>query len=330
MLPSEPRTSHLIDSRDWSLGEIDRLWRFSRQLRAGNGPPGIEECLRRKSVVLWFNDASTRTRLTLHQAVVEMGGTSLFVGKGDFHGLQMESIVDMARAMAISSSAICIRLLPTEDVPYGQGEGLLREIAATAEQSRSIPVISLSHDRCHPLQGLSEMMTIQDALERNDLRGTRILFTWVRGRRARPWSPTQDSLMLAARLGMNVTLCHPPEYGLDPEVVDHCRKNASESGGTFCCASEFAEAITGQEIVYARHWATEQQQSCDKHEDWYCDEASLGEAFFLHPMPLARGDEVSAGVVDCKRSLLEPLVQNKFFLQKALLAICAGGFSEIQ
>lgn len=328
MVRTEIKTRHLIDSRDWNLEEIDRLWRFSRQLRDGGCPLGIDECLARKSIVLWFNKSSTRTRLTVHQAIVEMGGTPLLIGEEDVHSLRIENIRDLARAMAASCSAICIRLLPTEGVPYGQGEALLRQIAMTAKQSGRVPVISLSHDRCHPCQGLSEMMTVQDALEQNDLRGTRILFTWVRGREARPWSPTQDSLMLATRLGMNVTLCHPPEYGLDPEVVDHCRQNAAKSEGAFCCTEEFAEAFQSQQVVYARHWATEEQQSCDKHEDWYCDEASLGEAFFLNPMPLARGDEVSAGVADCEQSLLEPLVQSKFFLQKAVLATCAGGFCE--
>lgn len=116
------------------------------------------------------------------------------------------------------------------------------------------------------------MLTIQDALGRQNLKGTKILFTWVKGKKSRPWSPTQDSLMIATRLGMQVTLCNPPEYDLDPSVLEICENNAANNGGRFIRTDKFRESSEGQEIIYARHWSTEEQsQNPEQNQDWYCD-----------------------------------------------------------
>ena len=319
---------HLIDSADWRSEEINGLWSLTRRLRSGEDLQDIDQWFAGKTVILSFNKESTRSRLTFQRAIVEMGGVPIHTSEKDFHDPSIENIVDLAEAMATSSSAICIRLLPDERYAYGQCEGVLRRIAEVAESQNQVPVISMSHDRCHPCQGLYEALTIQDALGRQSLAGTRILFTWVRGGKPRPWSPTQDSLMLSTRLGMEVTLCNPPEYELDSNVIDQCKENAEASGGIFKKVSDFENAFVNQEIVYARHWGSKEQQSSVEYDSWYLDEDRFGRAqsgaFFIHPMPLKRNDEVDEKVADGRHSLLKPLVENKYYLQKAVLAMATG------
>lgn len=320
---------HLIDSVDWTLEEIEGLWDLTRRLKRGEDLHGIDQWFSRKTVILGFNKESTRSRLTFQRAIVEMGGVPIHTVEKDFHKQSIEDLTDLAVAMATSSSAICIRLLPKDKhYAYGQCEGVLRRIGAVAKSEHNVPVISMSHDRCHPCQGLYEALTIQDALGRRNLAGTRILFTWVRGGNPRPWSPTQDSLMLATRLGMEVTLCNPPEYELDPAVINTCRDNAEASGGIFKKVSDFEGSFANQEIVYARHWNNTEQPSSVKYDGWYLDEdrfcMAQSDAFFIHPMPLKRNDEVDEKVADGGQSLLRPLVENKYYLQKAVLAMCTG------
>ena len=323
----EAHVKHLIDSADWSLEEISALWDLSRRLKSGEQVAGIERCLERKSVILAFSERTTRTRLTFHSGIVEMGGVPLVVEPEDIHKKTVEHLTDFALAMAVASSAICMRLSPSEILPQGSGEKTLRAIASITEQY-NVPVISVRHDRCHPCQGLYEALTLQDALGRRNLKGTRIVYAWVKGSEPAPWSPTQDSLMLATRLGMEVTLCNPPGYELDETVLAICRQNAEKSGGRFVETSDFESAIDKQEIVYARHWATKEQQSLGGYYNRYLDEDCFARAnpgaFFIHPMPLKRNDEVAEGVADGDRSLLRPLVENKFYLQKAVLAMTTG------
>lgn len=102
------RIRHLIDSADWTMDEIEELWALTRKLKKRDPVDGVDDCLRRKTVILGFSHESTRSRLTFHQAVVEMGGVPIFVGEGDLHKKDIENVVDLGRAMAVSSSAICL------------------------------------------------------------------------------------------------------------------------------------------------------------------------------------------------------------------------------
>ncbi len=329
MKHEKQRVRHLIDSAEWSLPEIEALWDLTRRLKRGEDLPGMDQWFARKTVLLCFNKESTRSRLTFQRAIVEMSGVPIHTVEADFHDSSIENIDDFAAAMATSSAAICIRLLPDKKYyKYGQCETALRRIAQVAESQTHVPVISMSHDRCHPCQGLYEALTFQDALKRRSLAGTRILYTWVRGGKPRPWSPTQDSLMLATRLGMEVTLCNPPEYELDPAIIKTCKENAENSGGNFKKVSDFENAFADQEIVYARHWDNTEEPFSVKHDSWYLDEdrfsRAKSDAFFIHPMPLKRNDEVDEKVADGPQSLLLPLVENKYYLQKAVLAMATG------
>lgn len=320
---------HLIDSADWTIEDINDLWELTRRLRSGEAIQEIGRWLEKKTVILSFNKESTRSRLTWQRAIVEMGGVPIETRKDDLHAPSIENIVDFAVAMAFSSSAICIRLLPDDEYySYGQCENVLRRIAEVAEAKNQVPVISMSHDRCHPCQGLYEALTIQDALERENLAGTRILVTWVKGDEPRPWSPTQDSLMLFTRLGMKVTLCNPPGYEIDPNVIRQCKNNSKSSGGMFKKTNDFEKAFLNQEIVYARHWGSNGKRTSRKYDNWYLNEERFGRAksgaFFIHPMPLKRNDEVDEKVADSDKSLLKHLVVNKYFLQKAVLAMATG------
>ena len=117
---------------------------------------------------------------------------------------------------------------------------------------------------------------------------------------------------------MEVTLCHPAGYELGTDVVRICAQNAEASGGRFSVMHDLATTSAGYDIVYARHWgppATGAEAS-----SWYCDEQRVADAKFIHPMPIERDVEASTGVVDSCQSMLGDLMENKYFLQKAVLA----------
>ena len=134
--------------------------------------------------------------------------------------------------------------------------------------------------------------------------------------------------MLFTRLGMDVTLCHPDGYELDPNVIEKCKENSEASGGQFKQVSDFERAFENQEIVYARHWSLKEQQYTINYDNWYLDEASFGRAepsaLFIHPMPLRRNDEVDEKVANGARSLLKFMPENKYYLQKAVFALSTG------
>jgi len=314
------RIRHLITSQDWSLKDIDRTLSLACRLKAGNEPSWIKDCLAGATVTLLFNKPSTRSRILFHFAAVEMGGVPLSLDEDKIH--PGEAWEELCTTLIQSKGVICVRLLPSEDVPYGAGEGLLRRLAEISDNAEGPqpPVISMSHDRCHPCQGLYELLTYQKAMGGNRafLRGRKMLFVWTRGKRNAPASPTQDSLMMMTRMGMRITLCHPHGQELDGDIIRICEANTRESGGEFELTDNMEKARQDQDIIYARHWGSPSMY--EEVAGWYCDEQFLGDAKYVHPMPVDRGVEASPEVVDGPQSLTRELIRYKYFVQKAVLA----------
>ncbi len=308
---------HLLTSQDWTLGDIDETLELTKRLRDGSEPDWVKDCLARGTVTLLFNKPSTRSRILFHFATVQMGGVPLSLDESNIH--PGEDWTELCTTLVQSEGALCVRLLPTEKVPYGKGEPLLRQLAAISDANDGPrpPVISMSHDRCHPCQGLYELLTYREAMD-NKLVDKRILITWMRGNRDAPASPTQDSLMMMTRMGMKVTLCHPPGRELDSDVMNICRQNTRESGGEFVQTSDLHAASLNQNIIYARHWGAPAMGN--DVSEWYCDRKMLGDAKYIHPMPVDRGVEASEEVVNGPNSLIHQLIHNKHFVQKAVLA----------
>ena len=323
-LPEYP-TNHLISSQGWSDEQIEKVLEDAKRFRAGQAPGWARDCLRNRSVFLLYNSRSTRTRLSFHAAAVELGAVPLSVDL-DREPHSNEAWRELGKALIECGVAIGVRLLPDDaGLAHGSCEKLLLELAALSDEANGPPVISLSHDRCHPCQGLYELLTYREALNHGGIRKRKILYTWVRGKRAAPRSPTQDSLMMMTRMGMDVTLCHPDgDFGIDDEVRKICEQNAGDSGGSFKRTHDFEDACRGQEpeVVYARHWgppATEGDAA-----KWYADEAHVRKAWFVHPMPIERDVEAASAVVDGPRSLLSRLIINKNAIQKSVLAHLVG------
>ena len=112
----------MIDSADWEIEKINELCQLTEKLKRGDKLPGIDKWFKAKTVILSFNSESTRSRLTLNRAIVEMGGVPINISKNDFHAPLIEDIEDLAEVMAMSASAICIRLLPDDVYAYGQSQ----------------------------------------------------------------------------------------------------------------------------------------------------------------------------------------------------------------
>src|SRR5260370_38274289 len=120
-----------------------------------------------------------------------------------------------------------------------------------AEASR-VPVLNMQDGVHHPFQILADAMTIMEKFGRN-LKGKNIKVSWAYAASyQKPISVPQSLILLMTRLGMNVTLTHPPEYKLMPEIVGQAQDNAKKSGGSFAITNTFERGLTEAARVYPR------------------------------------------------------------------------------
>ncbi len=329
----------LITTQDWSVDELEAVLDLAVRMKRDRYSPQYTGLLNHKTFFMFFYNPSVRTRQSFECAATELGGHAQFLEPKAMRlktaTTAGETVEDAARVMSRYAAGLGIRILEDKVGYYGEGEELLREYAHWC----SIPVISMAHDKYHPCQGLADVMGWREWL--GDVRGKKLLVTWGHGALARSWCSVQEALLIGSRLGMDVTLAHPPGFDLDPQVVAWTKENCAANGRTFTETTDVREGYRGAHVVYSRHWMSPQayqdgeflkQQEIEKalkYPEWICDAAKMAltdNGIFTHPMPIDRGHEVTDEVASGPRSCIYDVAENRLHVQKAIMALTMAGF----
>ena len=105
--------------------------------------------LQGKAVALVFAKNSTRTRTSLEVGIYQMGGLGTYLSAADMQIARGEPIQDTARVLGRYYDAIVYRTFKQSDVD------------ALARYS-GVPVVSGMTDYAHPLQVLTDLMTVRE------------------------------------------------------------------------------------------------------------------------------------------------------------------------
>jgi len=331
----------MITTQEWGREELEVVLEFSRDLKRRSREGRCPYLLRDRTFLMLFYNTSTRTRVSFEAAMTELGGHAQFLEPGTMRLGEGESIKDTACVLARYGDGIGIRILEKAvDYVYGRGNQVVREYARWAD----VPVINMADDKFHPCQALTDIMTVQEKFPK--IQGKKFLFTWAYSRHARSWCSVQSAILIATRFGMDVVLAYPPGFELDGEVMEWCKRNAEEAGGSFTITHDQEEAYNGAHVVYPRSWmstrcaqegldklgAETEAQMHAKYRDWMCTAERMDwanrDAIFMHCLPVFRGEEATDEVCDSPQSVIYDQAENRLHLQKGLLALIMGGEEE--
>jgi N-acetylornithine carbamoyltransferase len=214
-------------------------------------------------------------------------------------------------------------------VDWGIGN---RYLNLVAEASR-VPVLNMQCEKYHPFQILADLMTIKEK-KGSDLRGKRIVVSWAYAASySKPISVPQSLILQMPRFGLDVTLSHPPEFKLDPEIMDEAQAQAKKAGTSFDVVHDMQEGFEDADIVYAKSWGPlittkdpdEGKKLQDKYIDWITDGPKLSltdtDAIYMHPLPADRNIEVTDAVIDGPQSVVFDEAENRMHVQKAVMAL---------
>ncbi|TMA26322.1 MAG: ornithine carbamoyltransferase [Deltaproteobacteria bacterium] len=272
---------------DFSAEEYRALFRRARELKADRRQRTLEG----RSLLLLFEKASTRTRISFEAAIGQLGGHAIALPMAESQVPRGETLEDTARVASRYVDAIMFRT---------HGDDRLQSLARAA----TVPVINGLSDGGHPVQVLADLFTVQEKL--GSIEGKTIAFV---GDGA---SNMALSFLEAAPIfGFTLRLAAPEGYR--PE------------GARVVAPSE---AVQGADVVVTDVWISmgQEKEAAARRKAFtgYClDEKLLARAarhvIVLHCLPAHRGEEISAGVLDGPQSAVLDEAENRLHVQKALL-----------
>ncbi len=324
-LPKIVRGRDYIETRDWSIKEIELALKTAAQLKKLFRAGKPHRYLPDKTIFLFFFDKSTRTRNSFEAGATQLGGHAHFISAETSQVAHGESPKDMGIILSSYGHAIAIR----HDLVPGEGNRYMREVAEHA----SVPVLNMQCDIDHPFQTLADLMTIREEFGKN-LRGLKIAVSWAYAPSyAKPMSVPQGLITLMTRFGLDVTLAHPPEYALMRGPMEFAGRMARENGTKFEVVDSMEDAIRDADIVYPKSWGIESlfhnpQEALEiakKYKHWICDEQKMNlahkKAIYMHCLPADRGYEVTDAVIDGPRSRVFPEAENRLHTCKSVMAL---------
>jgi ornithine carbamoyltransferase len=303
------RGRDLLSLLDLSAEEIREILALGVEVKSE--PARYRGALAGRSLFLYFEKPSLRTRVTFEVAMAELGGSSLYYTAAEGRIGVRESVADVARNLDRWVDAVVLRTFE---------HGLVEEFARHAQ----IPVVNGLTDRSHPCQALADFLTLQE--KKGDLRGLHLAYVGDGNNVA------HSLLEAGARLGVHVTVVSPPGYEPDPAILASCRAAAARSGSRILVGSDLA-LVEGADAVYTDVWASMgQEEESEKRRAVFAPyrvDSSLMKragprALFMHCLPAHRGEEVTDEVADSPASVIFDQAENRLHVQKAILLLLLG------
>ncbi len=291
---------------DLEKADFELLFQEAAELKARRKMGIVEHVLAGKSLGLIFEKPSTRTRISFETAMIQLGGTPIFISANDTQIVRNEPVMDTARVLSRFIDGIAIRTF-SQDLLEGFAE------------FSTIPVINALTDMYHPCQILSDLMTVIECKGGYD--GVKIAWVGDGNNVAHSW------INAATVLGFGLTLACPEGYEPNKTVLEKARAK----GGTHIkITQDPAEAVRDADVIYTDVWASmgqEREQNLRKKvfQPYQVNSALLEKApkevVIMHCLPAHRGEEISDKVLEGPRSVVWDQAENKLHMHKAILKV---------
>jgi ornithine carbamoyltransferase len=311
----------LLNLMEYNREELEALLAFAGRMKSGND---TREYLAKKTVGLMFGVASTRTRISFQVGTRQLGGHADFYNTKDLQLVYHESLIDTVQVMSRYIDALVVRLYDMNQ--YGKGRESMEQLV----KHGSIPVINALDDKDHPCQVMGDIFTLKEKFG-SDYKKKRVVFTWGYSWRQKSPGVPHSMMTAASILGMNVVFAYPRGFDLDSEYVDFAKESVKQSGGTLEFSNNLMEACEGADVIYVKSWKglyidSDEEKSIREQvrQDWcvsgeHFKRAKPG-AIFMNCLPIIRGEQATAEVIDGKHSVIYDQAENRLHIQKAIMA----------
>lgn len=275
-------------------------------------PESFRHALDARQMVMFFEKASLRTRLTFEAAINTLGGNAIFVDQTQSPLGERESLPDMAHNVERWMSLIVLRTYSHETI---------LEMAAASR----VPVINALSDLEHPCQAIADFLTLEERF--GSAQG--LHFTYVGDGN----NVCHSLMLIAAQLGAHCTVTTPRGFAPKLEIIHKAIEIAEQTGGSIALTNDPVKAVTGADAVYtdvctSMGFEHEAARRAPIFKPYQVNESLMSHAHpaavFMHCLPAHRNAEVTDQVLDGPQSIVFDQAENRLHAQKAILLTLLG------
>ena len=254
-----------------------------------------------RTLVMIFEKASTRTRLSFEAGMHQLGGSAIYLNTRDSQLGRGEPVEDAGQVISRMSDLVMIRTFEQD---------IVERFAANSR----VPIINGLTNEYHPCQILADILTFIE--HRGSIQGKPVAWIGDSNNMCNTW------LQAAEVLDFNVHVSTPPGYEVEPE------RAGLYGTANFEQFADPMDACRGADLVTTDVWTSmgfeaENEERMKAFADWCVDAEMMSvahkEAVFMHCLPAHRGEEVTAEVIDGPQSVVWDEAENRLHAQKALM-----------
>lgn len=292
---------HFLQLNDLSRAELEHI--FARTSWIKNEFKAYRRYwpLADRTLVMIFEKASTRTRLSFEAGMQQLGGSAIYLNTRDSQLGRGEPVEDAAQVISRMSDVVMIRTFDQE---------IVERFAAHSR----VPVINGLTNEYHPCQILADIYTYIE--QRGSIQGKTVAWIGDSNNVCNTW------LQAAEVFDFNVHVSTPPGYEVEPERAGLYGTDHYEEFADPMQAAQGADLVT-TDVWTSMGFEAENEERKRDFADWQVDGEMLSvaqsDALFMHCLPAHRGEEVAAEVIDGPHSVVWEEAENRLHVQKALL-----------
>jgi N-succinyl-L-ornithine transcarbamylase len=299
------------------IDDIDNInsW-IEEAIAIKKNPLKYFELGKNKTIGLLFFNSSLRTRLSTQKAALNLGMNPIVMNvSGDAWGIEFEDetimngttaehIKEAAAVVSQYCDVIAIRAFPSlTDKEKDESEYVLTAFLKYA----SVPIINMESATGHPLQGLTDAITIS---ENTTKKKPKIVLSWAPHIKALPHAVGNSFVQAMQKMDVEFVIANPEGYHLNPEITKDTPIYDDQDA-----------AFKNADFIYAKNWSSYEDYGkiIKTNTDWMLTKEKIGAAKFMHCLPVRRNVVVEDALLDSDNSLVIEQANNRTFAAQLVL-----------
>jgi N-succinyl-L-ornithine transcarbamylase len=271
-----------------------------------------------KTLGMVFFNPSLRTRMSTEKAAINLGMTVISLNVNDSWSMEFEEgavmnadktehIKEAAAVMSQYCDILGIRSFPTlTDREKDYQDYVISKFKKYAR----VPIISLEGAIVHPLQSLTDWLTIEQF---KPVERPKVVLTWAPHPKALPQAVANSFTEWMKITDYDFVITHPEGYDLAEQFTEGVKIEYNQN-----------KAFENADFIYAKNWSSYREYgrivSMDSHWTITSDKMDLtNQAKFMHCLPVRRNQIVMDDVLDSPNSIIIEQANNRTYAAMAVI-----------